>query len=190
MIDALQDFASSFPDVLQWIGIMLVSAVPFVESYFGSLIGVAIGLPTAVAIAAAVVGNIISMLVFVFTAHGARSTAVARRRRKRELAGVGATTGVRGAASTSMEYGTDAAADDDLDESPRRQKLRRAFDRYGVAGVSLLGQTILPSQITSAAMVSFGANRNVVIFWQIISIILWGVVFGVLATLGINVATR
>lgn len=53
--------------------------------------------------------------------------------------------------------------------------------------MSLLGQTILPSQLTSAAMVSFGANRNVVIVWQIISIVLWGTLFGVLATLGIAV---
>ena len=64
--------------------------------------------------------------------------------------------------------------------------MRRSFDRYGVAGVSLLGQTILPSQITSAAMVSFGANRNAVIMWQVISIILWGVAFGVLTTLGVS----
>ncbi len=64
------------------------------------------------------------------------------------------------------------------------------FDRFGVPGVSLLGQTVLPSQITSMAMVSFGANRNTVAVWQIISIILWGVLFGVLATLGVNVALR
>lgn len=64
--------------------------------------------------------------------------------------------------------------------------MRRAFDKYGVAGVSLLGQTILPSQVTSAALVSFGAPRNTVISWQIISIILWGVAFGVLATLGVD----
>ncbi|MDN6606004.1 MAG: hypothetical protein L0L30_18440, partial [Brevibacterium sp.] len=73
---------------------------------------------------------------------------------------------------------------------PKRQRLKRMFDRFGVPGVSLLGQTLLPSQITSSAMVGFGANRNAVAFWQIISIILWGVVFGVLATLGSNVALR
>ena len=54
--------------------------------------------------------------------------------------------------------------------------------------MSLVGPTILPSQFTSAAMVSFGANRNAVIFWQIISIVLWGVVFGVLATLGVSLS--
>lgn len=43
-----------------------------------------------------------------------------------------------------------------------------------MAGVSLLGQTILPSQITATAMVSFGADRNAVILWQTLSILLWG----------------
>jgi len=155
MIDALQDFAGSLPTYLQWFGVMLVAAIPFVESYFGSVVGVLIGLPPAVAIGVAVIGNIVSMLIFVLTAHGVRSKVVAGKQAANE-------------------------------ESPRREKLRRAFDKYGVAGVSIVGQTILPSQITSAAMVSFGANRNAVIVWQIVSIVLWGVVFGVLATLGVS----
>lgn len=156
MIDALQDFTASLPVFLQWAGVMLVAAVPFVESYFGSVIGVIAGLPPAVAVAVAVVGNIVSMLVFVLTAHRIRSRVVAGK----------------------------AAPE----PSPKRVKLRRAFDRYGVAGVSLLGQTILPSQITSAAMVSFGANRNVVIVWQVVSIVLWGALFGTLAALGVTLA--
>lgn len=67
-----------------------------------------------------------------------------------------------------------------------RARLKSMFDRFGVPGVSLLGQLVLPSQITSATMVGFGASRNAVILWQVISIILWGVAFGVLATLGIS----
>lgn len=157
MIDVLQDFTASLPAFLQWFGVMLVAAIPFVESYFGSVIGVIAGLPPAVAITVAVVGNVVSMLIFVLTAHRVRTKVVAGR-----------------------------AQPGQPEESPRRAKLRRSFDRYGVAGVSLLGQTILPSQITSAAMVSFGANRNAVIMWQVISIILWGVAFGVLTTLGVS----
>ena len=57
MIENLQNFADSFPDWLQWLGVMLVSAIPFVESYFGSVIGVAIGLGPVVAILVAVIGN-------------------------------------------------------------------------------------------------------------------------------------
>ncbi|PPL14119.1 small multi-drug export protein [Microterricola pindariensis] len=154
MIQTLQDFTDSLPTVLQWAGVMLAAAIPFVESYFGSVIGVVVGLNPAVAITAAVVGNIVSMLVFVLSAHRVRSGVVARTGEK-EL-------------------------------SPRRARLKENFDKYGVAGVSLLGQAILPSQITSAAMVSFGAPKNTVILWQVISIILWGVLFGVLATLGVS----
>ncbi|GAB3618512.1 hypothetical protein GCM10027416_30690 [Okibacterium endophyticum] len=164
MIDALQDFTSSFPAVFQWLGVMIVAAIPFVESYFGSVIGVVIGVNPVLAVLAAVVGNVVSMLIFVMSAHRVRSTVTTRRASARNVATL------------------DAAPE----ESPRRQKLRAQFDKYGVAGVSLLGQTILPSQITSAAMVSFGANRNAVILWQIISIIVWGVVFGVLATFGVS----
>lgn len=156
MIDALQDFTSTFPPLLQWLGVMLVSAIPFVESYFGSVIGVLAGVNPVVAIVAAIIGNAISMFIFVLSAHGVRSKVVAGKEPK--------------------------------EETPRRQRLRKSFDKWGVAGVSLLGQTILPSQITSAAMVSFGASRNAVILWQTISIILWGVAFGVLATFGVSLA--
>ena len=43
MIDALQDFATSFPSFLQWLSVMIAAAVPFVDSYFGAVIGVLIG---------------------------------------------------------------------------------------------------------------------------------------------------
>ncbi|MGW9630252.1 hypothetical protein ACWGST_06075 [Agromyces sp. NPDC055520] len=208
MIDALQDFAASLPSFLQWFGVVLVGAIPFVDSYFGAVIGVLIGLPTAVAIGAAVVGNIASMLIFVMTAHGVRGKVVAGK------AKAGAATAGRTAAPTPVAGTTTAGtatartaaigtatvgdattgdtAVDTLStapaESPRREKLRRVFDKYGVAGVSLVGPAILPSQFTSAAMVSFGANRNTVIVWQTVSIVLWGTVFGVLASLGVSLS--
>lgn len=159
MIESIQNFADSFPDWLQWAGVLLVSAIPFVESYFGAVIGVAIGLHPVVAILVAVIGNVISMLAFVYGAGAIRDKATKNK-------------------------------DKDAEPSQKRQRLKRMFDKFGVPGVSLLGQTLLPSQITSMAMVGFGADRNAVAFWQIISIILWGVLFGVLATLGIELALR
>ena len=152
MIDTLQDFTTSLPPVLRWLALMAAGAVPFVESYLGSAIGIVVGVNAPVAVAAAVVGNVASMVVMVLGAHA-----------------------VRGRAAGQAEA-----------LSIRRQRLRRWFHRYGVAAVSLLGQTILPSQFTSAALVSFGAPKNMVIVWQVISIILWGVVFGILATLGVD----
>lgn len=69
----------------------------------------------------------------------------------------------------------------DTPQSPRRQRFTRTFDKWGVPGVSLLGQWILPSQFTSSIMVGIGASKQKVIVWQIVSIILWGVAFGALA---------
>ncbi|MFW7415089.1 hypothetical protein [Demequina sp. SO4-18] len=146
MLEGLQDFATSFPAWAQWFAIALISAIPFVESYGGSIVGVLMGLHPAIAIAAAVVGNVVSMLAVVFGAHAVRRRTV---------------------------------GDEQL--SPRRARLRTMFDRYGVPGVSLLGQTVLPSQITSGAMVGFGASRTAVAWWQVLSIIAWGVASGLLA---------
>lgn len=152
MFESLQNFTDSLPEALQWAGVALISAIPFVESYFGSTIGILAGMHPAVAIPAAIVGNIVSMLLFV------------------TLAGTG-----RALATSGAE-----------EESPRRRRFRKAFDRWGVPGVSLLGQTMLPSQVTSALMVGLGADRRAVIGWQCVSIVLWGVLFGALASQGVQ----
>ncbi|MGI6878966.1 hypothetical protein [Microbacterium sp. gxy059] len=158
MIESLQTFTESLPVALQWLGVMLLGAIPFIESYLGSFVGIVAGVHPVIAIAAAVIGNIVSMTVFVLSAHGVR-VAATRNREEKPL-------------------------------SPRREKLKARFDRYGVAGVSLLGQLVLPSQITSAIIVGFGASKNKVIFWQIISIILWGTVFGLLGVAGVELLWR
>lgn len=158
MVDSLQELINSLPPALQWLAVTAAGAVPFIESYFGSVIGILVGLSPPMAVIAAATGNIASVLVLVLGADNVR----------RRLAG---------------------APDDPSSEalSPRRRRIRTWFHRYGVPGVSLLGQTMLPSQITSAALVSLGAPRRAVICWQIISIVLWGTIFATLATLGADV---
>ena len=113
------------------------------------------GIPVPLAIGAAIVGNVVSMLVFVFVADAARRRVLAGRETVKEL-------------------------------SPRQERLKRAFDRFGVPGVSIVGPTILASQITASLMVSFGAPRNAVIVWQCVAIVLWGLAFGLLALAGAN----
>lgn len=157
MFEALQEFTASLPDAVQWLGVMLVAAIPFIESYFGSVIGIIAGINPVVAIIAAIVGNTLSMFAFVFGA---------RKIRERVTRGK-----------------------EPVESSPRRERLRAAFNRWGVPGVSLLGQTILPSQVTAVAMVSFGAKTSAVILWNIVSIVLWGVAFGLLTALGFSLVT-
>ena len=65
MLETLQDFTQSFPGWLQWFAVFLVAAIPFVESYAGTLIGVAIGLHPAVAVSAAIAGNATAVVLIV-----------------------------------------------------------------------------------------------------------------------------
>jgi hypothetical protein len=74
------------------------------------------------------------------------------------------------------------------ERSPKRQRMRRVFDRYGVPGVSLLGPLLLPSHVTAAAMVGFGAPRMRVFVWSVVSVALWALVIGVLVHLGVEAA--
>lgn len=171
-MESLQSFADSFPAALQWLAVMLVGAIPFVESYGGAVLGIVVGVPTPVAILAAIIGNVIAMSLTVWIASSLRAKATERRR---AAAGIGA--------DADNEPQTPAP-------SRGKQRIRRLFDRYGVPGVSVLGQWALPSHITAPTLVGFGASRNAVIVWQTVGIILWGVTFGVLATAGINLAMR
>ncbi len=152
MLATLQQFVESTDPLWQWLAVALVSGVPFIESYFGSALGIAAGVAAPIAIAAAIVGNWISM--FVFVAFGQKI----RQWRKVE----------------------------EKPLTPRRQKLKKMYEKYGVAGVSLFGQMLLPSQITSMIMVTFGAHKAIVIFWQTISIIIWGVGVGLLTLFGLQ----
>jgi len=156
-ITNLQTWTQELPTALQWLGVILVSAIPFVESYFGAPIGILAGLHPVIAVAAAVVGNMLSLILVVYVAHWVR-TAILHKRPQQM----------------------------DPEKSTKREKVRRIFDRFGVPGVSLLGPLALPSQFTAPLMVSFGASRHAVMFWMLISVIVWGVGFGLLAMWGLS----
>lgn len=153
MQEHLFQFVSQWDSWVQVLAVSLVSAIPFVESYFGSAIGVVAGMPLWLAVPAAVVGNWISMFVLVLLADKTRGR-------------------------FAKPY---------AEKSKKRERFERLFNRWGVPGVSLIGQTVLPSQVTSAAMVGAGASPRQVILWQSISIVIWGLVFGSLAMAGLAV---
>jgi hypothetical protein len=57
--------------------------------------------------------------------------------------------------------------------SPRKQKVMKAYERYGTPGVSLLGPLLVPTQITAAALVGTGVPPRTVLLWQAVAIALW-----------------
>ena len=66
--------------------------------------------------------------------------------------------------------------------SPRREKFQRAFVRYGVPGVSLLGPLLLPTQLTSAMLAGAGVTKGRILVWQAIAITMWTTIATLIVT--------
>lgn len=158
-IAGLRDWSESLPEALQWLAIIAISAIPFMESFVGGFIGVVIGLPFWAALLTAVIGNMLALLILIYGAHFIR-TQILKRQEPKELS---------------------------LTRQKRREKAKRLFDKFGVPGVSLLGPIALPSQFTAPLMVSFGANRHAVTLWMFVSVVVWGAGFTLLGVGFLNI---
>lgn len=158
-IAGLRDWSESLPEALQWLAIIAISAIPFMESFVGGFIGVVIGLPFWAALLTAVIGNMLALLILIYGAHFIR-TQIMKRQEPKELSPT---------------------------RQKRREKAKRLFDKFGVPGVSLLGPIALPSQFTAPLMVSFGANRHAVTLWMFVSVVVWGAGFTLLGVGFLNI---
>jgi hypothetical protein len=165
---------TSFVDGLalwqQILALIPVGAIPFIESYLGSMLGTIVGIHPLVAVPAAVLGNVLCTFAIIALTGRARD-AVTR--------GRGANAGA--AADGSADAPVDAPAD--ARPSGMRGKVATALDKYGVPGVCLLGPLVVASQITAPTLIALGATRRQVYVWMGISILAWGVLFGLFGNL-------
>lgn len=160
-IDQMREITQSQPPCLQWVVVMVAGSCPFIESYYGSVLGIAAGVHPVLAVPAAVAGNIVSTLACI---------ALASRL-------------PWGQPEHSLKH---RGREDAGGKVNRRERLRRRFDTYGVVGVSLTSQAILPSQITAVVLIGFRASFRRVAFWQCLSTALWGCAYGSIAAFGIS----
>ncbi|GAA3670400.1 small multidrug efflux protein [Microbacterium marinilacus] len=72
--------------------------------------------------------------------------------------------------------------------SPRREKFQRAFARYGVPGVSLLGPLLLPTHFTAVMLAGAGVAKGRILIWQAAAIVLWTTALTLIITGVIRVA--
>ncbi|QHC71821.1 small multidrug efflux protein [Rathayibacter sp. VKM Ac-2801] len=70
--------------------------------------------------------------------------------------------------------------------TPRREKFQRAFTRYGVPGVSLLGPLLLPTHFTAVMLAGAGVGRGRILIWQGVAIALWTTVLTVIVGLAVG----
>ncbi|SMH28486.1 hypothetical protein SAMN06295885_0178 [Rathayibacter oskolensis] len=168
VITTFQDLVAQVPDLVQPIIVAAAGAVPFVEGEGAATIGIIGGVHPVIAALAAVVGNFACVALVVLLSSGARQAVVNRRR-------VLVTAGGPGEPAPAP--------------TPRRAKFQRAFERYGVPGVSLLGPLLLPTQFTASMLAAAGIERVRILVWQGIAIVAWTtivsvIVSGVLSTVG------
>ncbi|MFC0672332.1 small multidrug efflux protein [Brachybacterium hainanense] len=174
LIDHLQNLLGHLPGPLQPLVSALAGMIPFVEGEGGAAIGILGGVPPIVAALAAIAGNFLVVAVLVLASSGARRAVVARSRRTVRTE-VPAAVGADGAAAVDAE-GADALPESS-DVSPRaaarREKFQRAYERFGVPGVSLLGPLLLPTHFTATMLAATGVRKGWILLWQGIAIVGW-----------------
>lgn len=177
LIETFQDLVSRVPEIIQPLIVALAGAVPFIEGEGAATIGIVGGIHPVLAVAAGIVGNFICVAALVMLGSGARQ-AVVTRTRKDALVPAGAPSSdldpVPAAAGAPAAQSGRASA--------RREKFQRAFERYGVPGVSLLGPLLLPTQFTATMLAAAGVGRARVLIWQAIAITGWTTVIAVLVS--------
>ncbi|MEV4736933.1 MULTISPECIES: small multidrug efflux protein [unclassified Microbacterium] len=184
VFEFLQNLMSEVPLLVQPVIVALAAAIPFVEGELASVLGVWAGLNPVVAAAAAIAGNFLSVLVVVVFGARIRATVVDRRARRRQPVAVAAGAPASASAladGTVTDTDADAVAETEPD-SKGVARFKRFLVRFGVPGASILGPLALPTQFTSAVLVSTGVSKRWVLLWQAVAIVAWTTVTTLIAT--------
>ncbi|KQQ65222.1 hypothetical protein [Microbacterium sp. Leaf320] len=168
LIETFQGFVAQVPELVQPLIVALAGAIPFIEGEGAVSIGIIGGIHPVVAAIAAMVGNFLCVAVLVIASSGAR-TAIVNRSRSREGVLAGTNGGAVEAAPAESERG-----------GARKEKFQRAFERYGVPGVSLLGPLLLPTQFTATMLAAAGVGKVRILIWQAVAIVGWTTIVAVI----------
>lgn len=182
LISTFQDLVAQVPALLQPAIIALAGAVPFIEGEGAAAIGIIGGIHPAVAAIAGAVGNFVCVALLVLVSAGARG-AVVSQRRARAAARLGdgsVSDDLRAPASASTAAGPGVT-------SARAAKFQRAFERYGLPGVSLLGPLLLPTHFTATLLAASGVAKGRILIWQAVAIVVWTAAITLLFTGVVNV---
>jgi hypothetical protein len=169
LIETFQNLVAQVPDLVQPLIVALAGAIPFIEGEGAAGIGILGGINPVVAAVAAIIGNFVCVAVLVLASSGARRAIVDRSRAKQ--------TAMAGGGS-SLEG--EVEAPETGRGSVRREKFQRAFERYGVPGVSLLGPLLLPTHFTATMLAASGIGKGRILIWQAVAIVGWTTVVSVI----------
>ncbi|MFT4230137.1 MAG: small multidrug efflux protein [Microbacterium sp.] len=176
LIETFQDLIARVPELIQPLIVAAAGAIPFIEGEGAATIGIIGGVHPVIAAVAAVAGNFACVAVLVLLSSRARQAVVTR---------------VHARAAVAAQGAADGETPEQSAEPPsrRRVKFQRAFERYGVPGVSLLGPLLLPTQFTATMLATAGVGRARILSWQAVAIVGWTTLIAVLIS-GVAYAVR
>jgi uncharacterized membrane protein len=167
LIESFQNLVAQVPELVQPLIVALAGAVPFVEGEGAVTIGIIGGIPPVIAAVAAIAGNFLCVTALVLASSGARQ-AIVNRARAHQLVAAGA------------DGATVEVEPEPTRGSARRAKFQRAFERYGLPGVSLLGPLLLPTHFTATMLAATGISKARILFWQFVAIVGWTTIFAII----------
>jgi hypothetical protein len=187
LITFIQHLVSQVPFFVQPLIVAVAAMIPFVEAELASVLGVWAGLNPVVAAVAAAAGNFASVLVVVVFGARIRAAILARRARRAAAAQPSRAAqlvpaGELGELGELGEFGEldrpgstppEQPAVTRKPDSKGVQRFKRFLVRFGVPGASILGPLAIPTQFTSAILVSTGVPKGWVLLWQAVAISLW-----------------
>ena len=127
-------------------GVFLAGAIPWFEAIAVIPAGILFGLDPIATVIAAVVGNAITIFLFAYLGANIRERFVQRRIAKGKAG-----------------------------ESPKFEKALKAFDRYGIFGMALIGPILIGTQFAAAASVAAGVKPLKVSLFISVGMALWAV---------------
>jgi hypothetical protein len=128
------------------VGIFIAGAIPWMEAIAVIPTGIVIGLDPVLTVIAAVIGNAITIFVFAFLGSEIRAWILRRRASK-------------GKSTTS----------------PKLERAQRAFERYGVYGLALLGPIFIGTQFAALVSVAAGVKPLRVALLITASMCVWAI---------------
>jgi membrane protein YqaA with SNARE-associated domain len=136
-------------------GVFLAGLIPWMEEA-AVIAGILFGLDPVLTVLFAVLGNTITIVIFAYGASGIRSWIMKKREQKGKEP-----------------------------ESPRLAKALKAFDKYGIYGLGLLGPALIGTQFAALGAVAAGVKPLKASIVVTVGMIVWIVAFAwVLVVLG------
>ena len=144
--------------LLAWVVVFLAAATPWLEVLFVVPAAIIAGLPAPTVVVVAAAGNVATLVPLVFGLERMRAW-WRRRRGAPDAPGAG---------------------------SPRGERARRVFDRYGLPGLAVLGPLVTGVHVAALAAIAVGAPRRATAVWLSGGVAVWAVLTGALTVFGVE----